>query len=188
MPAIMTLIRLAQQVFQNKGQQYRIVLSVARKLAPPFTTRYCSQDSTSPNSAMFLLLHFTPTASVVLSPKTTKTTCLSPSLGRSSHTLPSVLAVPPSGNAPLFLVPSFVKLFLFPRNLSSPAASPATWRISRIPSVPGSNQFVAHPCAPHLHSVPPHFGPPGLVLPVPRSALSRSPYKGTLTAFSWHRF
>ena len=31
-------------------------------------------------------------------------------------------------------------------------------------------------------------GPPGLVLPGPRSALSRSPYKGTLTAFSWHHF
>jgi hypothetical protein len=45
---------------------------------------------------------------------------------------------------------------LFPRNLSSPAASPATWRISRIPSALGVNQFVAPPCAPHLHSVPPH--------------------------------
>jgi hypothetical protein len=171
-----------------KGQQYRLVLSVTRKLAPPFTARYCSQYSTSLNSARFLLLHFTPTTSVTLSRKTTKINCLSPSLGRSSHTLPSVLAVPPSGNAPLFLVPPFVKLFLFPGNLSSPAASPATWRISRIPSVLGVNQFVAPPCAPHRHSVPPHFGPPGLVLPGPRSALSRSPYKGSKTAFSWHHF
>jgi hypothetical protein len=49
-----------------------------------------------------------------LSRKTTKINCLAPSLGRSSHTLPSGPAVPPVGSAPCSLVPPFNNLFLFP--------------------------------------------------------------------------
>ena len=44
------------------------------------------------------------------------------------------------------------QIIFVPRNLSSPAASAVTRQVTRIPSPLCVNQFVAHQCAPHLHS------------------------------------
>jgi hypothetical protein len=100
----------------------------------------------------------------------------------------SSLSVAPVGLAPRSLVPPIDTLFLFPGIYRNQRRSTKERLRSRIPSPFGINQFVAHPCAPHLHSGTPHFGHPGLVLPCPHSALSPTPYKGTLIAFPLHCF
>jgi hypothetical protein len=158
-------------------------------VAPSFTERDCSQDSTSLISAKFLLLRCPLGASRFHSLKTTKITCLSPSLRHSSHTLPS--APYQSLRSGLLLAPSFLRSahnFCFQESIVTGAItrhsaySPHTvssWLSPVPPRVPARR---------HLRSAPPPFGPPGLGLPGPLSAPTPSPYKGTSSAFSSHRF
>ena len=122
--------------------------------APSFTARDCSQDSTTLSSARFLLLRYSPSASPVLSRKKTKITCLSPSLGHSSHTLPTLLSVAPVGLAPRTLAPPFGTLFLFPGIYRHRRRSSNTGRFPSCRHLLSFTSSAARPCA-----ASPSFGP-----------------------------
>lgn len=115
------------KTLSNKTRGLTIPIRSLRRSPPSASSLLRSRNGIVPSSRInvtpttSLFPHFTQSSSGILSRKKTKKTCLSPSLSHSSHTLQSGLPVPPSGIAPLFLVPSFGKLFLFPGNLSSMA-------------------------------------------------------------------
>ena len=121
---------------------------------PPFTKRYCSQDSTSPSAARLLLLRFSPGACPVPTRKITKITSLSPSLGHSSHTLPALLSVAPVGLAPRTLVPPFGTLFLFPGVYRHRRRSSNTGNFPAYRHLLDLTSSAARPCA-----ASPSFGP-----------------------------